>query len=124
MSRVREEDVDVDGAKISCSEEERPEFRRIGNSLAAVVPLTRQDDRELVAKVVILVIRGLIPESAIEDVRESFEAKRACGDRVRCHGAWLWTCMQNQCSERGINFRQLLHRTRIPRGWLELKANV
>ncbi|MDA1053796.1 MAG: hypothetical protein O3C40_25385 [Planctomycetota bacterium] len=98
----------LDGA-IDLSFEDEAEFKRIANRIAKVVPCGKPDNRSLVAKTALLVVRGKLSRDDVEQAIESVERKHPTNA-----GAWFQKCLDNKAKRAGENFNALLAATTIP----------
>jgi len=101
-------DGDEDGGIFS--EQDQEEIRRQANKLADLVPCAqRPDNRDLVAKVALLVHQGLLSEDDLQQARESLALHAPQLDRP---GAWLFQVLENRIG-RGPWLR-MLARCNVP----------
>jgi len=101
-------DGDEDGGIFS--EQDQEEIRRQANHLADLVPCAqRPDNRDLVAKVALLVHQGLLSEDDLQQARESLAIHAPQLERP---GAWLFQVLENRIG-RGPWLR-MLARCNVP----------
>lgn len=113
---------DVDGAKASSFKEDHEEIRAIERRIAHLAPPKNSKDQETIAKVATLVYRGQISQDDLEQVLESFRAKRDAGDRIKNPQAWFFTTMDNRCTAAGQKFKQLMAGCDVPPTVMEVRS--
>lgn len=82
--------------------EELDEMRRQFHRLQRIVYLRTEDDRRLLRLVCVLLVRGVLAESVIEDCLEAVELKKP-----KNRAAFFRSCLVNQCRARRLNFHEL-----------------
>lgn len=113
---------DIDGANISSLKEEANQIRKVGKRIMramGVEVFRKAQDLLLVLQVATAHCRGDISENDLEQMLESYPAKRAAGDRVRSPCAWLLEGLRDKFKRAGENFDDLLAKTMIPKAVLE-----
>ena len=114
-------DVCRDGARGFLGDE-LAAIREKANTINQWIAATKPEDRELILKIATLWEDGELPEDAVEQVLESFAAKRKTCERLERPCGWLWTTLRSQLARHGVRLEKLLATTDFPRELLPLPA--